>query len=79
MTNHLNFEGSPLRRHIDNNPGHREASDLLDIFDINIMWTTEGVDTELDDSSIKRIIRNWEVFFQWLSEARTSQGGESRR
>ena len=79
MTHHLNFEGSPLRRHIANNPGHRDASDLLDIFHINIMWTKEGVDTELDDSLIDRIIRNWEVFFQWLSEAHKSLGGESRR
>lgn len=79
MTHHLNFEGSPLRHHMANNPGHRNASNLLNIFNIISMWTTGGVDTELEDSSIKRIIRNWEVFFQWLSEAHTSLGGESRR
>jgi hypothetical protein len=79
MTHHLNFEGSPLRRRIDNNPGHREASDLLNIFDINVIWTTEGVHTELENSSTKNIIRNWEVFFQWLGEAHKSLGGESKK
>nr|CAH0101299.1 unnamed protein product [Daphnia galeata] len=79
MTHHLNFEGSPLRHHMANNPGHRNASDLLNNFDINIMWKRDGVDTELEDSSIKRIIRNWEVFFQWLSEAHKSLGGESKK
>lgn len=82
MTQHLNFEGSPLRRHIANTPGHisDDTFDLLDMFDIVIMWTTDGIDTELlDDASIKRIIRNWEVFMQWLAEAHKSQGGESKR
>jgi hypothetical protein len=77
MTHHLNLEGSPLCRHLANNPGHRDVDDLLDIFVIIIMWTTEGVDSDLSDNS--HIIRNWEVFFQWLSEAHESQGGESRR
>ncbi len=79
MTHHLNFEGSPLRRHIANTAGHRNARDLLDMFNIVIMWTHDGVDTELDDGDLKRIIRNWEVLWQWLAEAHKSQGGESKR
>jgi hypothetical protein len=77
MTHHLNFEGSPLRRHIANTAGHRNnVNNLLNIFDIVIMWTKDGIDKELlDDASIKRIIRNWEVLMQWLTEAHTSQGG----
>jgi hypothetical protein len=50
------------------------------MFKVVIMWTTDGIDTDLlDDASIKRIIRNWEVLWQWLAEAHKSQGGMSRR
>jgi hypothetical protein len=80
MTQHLNYEGSPLRRHLASNSGHKSARDLLDMFKVVIMWTTDGIDTDLlDDGDMKRVIRNWEVFMQWLVEAHKSQGGESKR
>lgn len=81
MTQHLHNQVSPLRRHLENTPGHsNNVNDLLDIFDIVIMWTKDGIDKELlDDASTKRIIRNWEVLMQWLTEAHTSQGGESKK
>lgn len=78
MNQHLNNPNSALRCHT-NSPNHRNPQNLLDIFNIIIMWSTSGVDTELEDSSIKRIMRNWEIFFQWLSEAHKSQGGGSKR
>jgi hypothetical protein len=68
MTHHLNFDGSPLRRHIANNPDHRNKSDLLNTFDVIIMGTTNDADSDLDDSNMSHIIRNWETFSLWLNQ-----------
>ncbi len=78
---HLRNDNSALHSHIASTDGHRNAtSNLLDMFNIIIMWTSSAVDdTELDDDDMKRVLRNWEVLMQWLTEAHKSQGGESKR
>jgi hypothetical protein len=63
----LDSEGSPLRRHIASTAGHRNAAgDLLDIFSIIPMWSTNGVETQVYDRSNDCIVKNWAVFMQWL-------------
>jgi hypothetical protein len=67
ISDYLDSEGSPLRRHIASTAGHRNAtSDLLDIFSIIPMWSTNGVETQVYDRTNERIVKNWAVFMQWL-------------
>jgi hypothetical protein len=67
ISDYLDSEGSPLRRHIASTAGHRNAAgDLLDIFSIIPMWSTNGVETQVYDRSNDCIVKNWAVFMQWL-------------